>query len=278
MMYTLFVLLAFVSSLLSSIFGFGSAMIVLAIGPYFLPGHDVVALSAVLFAASTLTKTIAFRAHLHWPLVITITLGSLPFAYVGGLMLPLLSQEVLQRCLGILILTHVLLTQTKLRLLRRLQSLRGTHLQTDTGTDTDTDTDTAQVSTTVQMQQPIQQSAPQPGKIYLIAIAACYGFTSGLVGSGSVIKALFFRRLELSKEAFVGTMAATSVVATIGKIGAYTQTGLLHSGLRTPMLALIIVAITAVLIGRVTLRKIDSAVFTHGVTVLLIVAGIGLLF
>jgi uncharacterized membrane protein YfcA len=128
------------------------------------------------------------------------------------------------------------------------------------------------------LQQPIQQSAPQPGKIYLIAIAACYGFTSGLVGSGSVIKALFFRRLELSKEAFVGTMAATSVVATIGKIGAYTQTGLLHSGLRTPMLALIIVAITAVLIGRVTLRKIDSAVFTHGVTVLLIVAGIGLLF
>lgn len=275
MMYALFVLLAFVSSLLSGIFGFGSAMIVLALGPYFLPGHEVVALSAVLFAASTITKTIAFRAHLHWPLVMTITLGSLPFAYVGGLMLPLLSQDMLQRCLGLLILTHVLLTHTKLWLPGRF--LTSYFLPSNQDRHRRITTDGPGAAATSDTPQPIKQPARQPGQAYLIAIAASYGFTSGLVGSGSVIKALFFRRLELGKEAFVGTMAATSVVATIGKIGAYSQTGLLHGGLLTPMLALTIVAIAAVLISRVYLRKIDSTVFSHGVTVLLIVAGTGLL-
>ncbi len=263
MMYVLFTLLGFASSLISSVFGFGSAMVVLAVGPYLLPAHQVIALSAILFAASTVAKTFAFRSHIHWRLVGYITAGSLPFAYLGGLLLPHLSQSVLQRSLGMFVLVYVGLKIPAVNtafghVSRGLSQLRTT--------------------ASVKRAELAEVSAQKPpGKIFLIAVAASYGFASGLIGSGSIIKAIFFRQLEMRKEAFVGTMAATSVVATIGKIVAYVQTGLLHGGLATPIVTLIVVAVCAVVIGKRFLQKIDSELFNHGITLLVALAGLGLL-
>ena len=265
MIYGWFALLGFASSVLSSVFGFGSAMIVLALGPYFLPVHEVVALSAVLFIASTVTKTITFRSYLHWPLIGTITVGSLPFAYLGGLLLPHLSQQFLQRCLGVLIISYVCLQLPVIR--NALRSVQDQFVPRASASAS------ASASS-----KPDSSGAIDSSTARLIAVAAGYGFTSGLVGSGSVIKAIFFRQSGLEKEAFVGTMAATSVVATIGKLVAYTQTGLLHGPLLLPMLALVVAAVAAVLVGRTLLKKFDSTVFNRGVTLLLIVAAIGLLF
>ena len=115
------------------------------------------------------------------------------------------------------------------------------------------------------------------GRVQLLAVASTYGFFSGLVGSGSVIKAIFFRQLQLGKEAFVGTMAATSMVATIGKIAAYSQTGLLNRTMLPVIIALAAVAMAAALIGKRYLRKIDSRLFNNGVLVMLAVAALGLL-
>ncbi len=242
-MYALFALIGFSSTLLSSVFGFGSALLVLSIGPYLLPVHEVIALSAILFAASTITKTIVFRQSLDWSLVLIIAIGSLPFAYLGGMLLPLLSQPLLQIALGLLILASLAMKHPSIA--RSLRSSVG---------------DPADVS-----------------RYKLTTIAASYGLVSGLVGSGSVIKALFFRRMQLAKETFVGTMAATSVLASIGKIAAYTQSGLLHSQLLWPALAMLVAALAAVLIGRAVLLRIESRWFDTGVTVLMAVAACGLL-
>jgi len=258
MMYFLFVFLSFAGSLLSSVFGFGSAIVVLAIGPYLLPAHQVIALSAILFAASTLTKTIIFRAFLNWQLVGYITLGSLPFAYIGGILLPYLSQQMLQRCLGLLILIYVFLQSAGIN----RESRR-------------TNPDTASRNSESEACIAVQIGAF--GRFQLTAVSACYGFASGLVGSGSVIKAMFFRRMHLRKEAFVGTMAATSLVATIGKITAYSQNGLLQREMLPLIITLVAAAVVAACIGRRYLKKIDSTIFNNGVLVILIIAAVGLI-
>lgn len=252
-MYLLFVALGFASSLLSSVFGFGSAIIVLAIGPYILPAHHVVVLSAILFGASTLTKTLLFRAHLQWKLVACIAIGSLPFAYVGGRLLPLLSAEALRLSLGTMILGYVAL---------KVLAATPTRLYHHTSNPLAT---------------PSKVRAQTTGKMQLVAIAAGYGFTSGLVGSGSVIKALFFREAGLGKEAFVGTMAATSVLATLGKLIAYIHSGLFITEFVLPAAGLVVAAFTAALAGKFCLQRIDSSLFDSGVNLLLVIAGVGLL-
>jgi len=264
-MYFLFVLLGFAGSLLSSLFGFGSAMLVLAIGPYLLPAHQVIALSAILFAASTLTKTIIFRAFLNWQLVGYITLGSLPFAYMGGQLLPCLSQQTLHRCLGVLILIYVSLQSAAF--------YRGNY-RTNPNTASHI-LDSNKKATGSEASRAVENGAT--GKFLLIIVSAGYGFASGLVGSGSVIKAMFFRRLHLCKEAFVGTMAATSLVATIGKITAYAQNGLLQREMLPLMITLVAAAALAAFIGRRYLKRINSKIFNNGVLVLLIIAAMGLL-
>lgn len=242
-MYALFALIGFASTLLSSVFGFGSALLVLSIGPYLLPVHEVIALSAILFAASTISKTIVFRHTLDWSLVLIIAVGSLPFAYLGGMLLPHVSQPLLQIALGLLILVSLALKHPSVaRCLKTRDS-----------------------------------SAAGASRLKLTLIAAGYGIVSGLVGSGSVIKALFFRRMQLAKETFVGTMAATSVLASIGKITAYAQSGLLHSQLIWPALAMLVAALAAILIGRAVLLRIENRWFDTGVTVLMAVAATGLL-
>jgi len=131
--------------MIAAVFGFGSAMLVLAIGPHIIPVGEAIALSAVLFAASTITKTIVLRDHLDWRIVGIMAIASVPFAYVGGLVLPLLDPVLAKRLLGLMILVY-LCTQSL--------SLPRFKLAT-------------------------------PG---LLAGSALYGFLSGLLGSGSVIK------------------------------------------------------------------------------------------
>jgi len=60
----------------------------------------------------------------------------------------------------------------------------------------------------------------KPNTLMLVTGSAAYGFISGLLGSGNLVKVVLFRELSLSKEAFVGAMAATSVVANAAKLAA----------------------------------------------------------
>lgn len=233
MSYLLFVLAAFAASLVSAVFGFGSAMLVLAIGPHLIPVEEAIALAAVLFAASTITKTILFREHMDWKVVGVMALASVPFAYAGGLLLSQMDPALTRRLLGLMILSYLALSYFKPPTIR----------------------------------------LGMPG----IAIgSAAYGFVSGLLGSGSVIKVVMLRELNITREAFVGAMAATSVLASGAKIIAYSQTGLLKPDLWLAMLGLTIAAISAALIGRRTLSKISVTGFDVGVRVLLGIAAIAL--
>lgn len=235
MEYWLFVTLGFIASAVAAVFGFGSAMIMLAFGPYLVGAEQAIALSAVLFGASTLTKSLLFRKHLDWKVVAIMATASVPFAYLGGLMMPLLPNGMLARLLGVMILIYLLIS--------RFDVLPRFRIGT-------------------------------PG---LVAGSAAYGLASGLVGSGNIIKVVMFREMNITREAFVGAMAATSVLASFAKITAYWQGNLLNDSMMMLIAALVAVAVSAALLGRSTLRAISSDWFDRGVRLLLLFAAIGLL-
>ena len=231
----LFVILGFAASIVSSLFGFGTALIVLALGPHFLPVKETIALATVLFVASTLTKTVLFAKLVDWRVIAIMALASLPFSYFGASLVADMPAGLLKRLLGAMILVYVFVT-------------------------------------TIDRFPKFQIGTPG-----LIAGSAAYGFVSGLLGSGNLVKAIMFREMRFSKEAFVGSMAATSVLSNIAKLTAYTKAGLLHAGLAAPMVGLVISAVVVAIVGRKLLRKMSASQFETGLKVVLVVSAVGLL-
>lgn len=111
----------------------------------------------------------------------------------------------------------------------------------------------------------------------IITGSAIYGFVSGMLGSGNIIKAVIFREMQLSKQAFVGTMAASAVLSNIAKLTAYTQSDLLGREYTATIIALIVVAIFAALIGSKILRVMPIKHFEVGIQIVLLVSAVGLL-
>ncbi|WP_338531882.1 sulfite exporter TauE/SafE family protein [Nitratireductor thuwali] len=224
-----------IGSLASAVFGFGTALLVLAIGSHVLPIKEVIVLATVLFAASTTTKTVLFGRQIEWKVVAIMAIASLPFAYLGAQALAVVPADHIKRLLGLMILIYIVLTACKL-----LPSFR-------------------------------------IGTAGLLVGSALYGFISGFLGSGNLVKVVIFRELKFTKEAFVGAMAATSVLSNFAKLASYWQTGLLTAEMVWPALALVVSAIVAAVIGQMILNKLNASAFETGVQVLLGVSAVTLL-
>ncbi|MCB1509809.1 MAG: sulfite exporter TauE/SafE family protein [Hyphomicrobiaceae bacterium] len=233
--YTLFVAIGLIGSLASAVFGFGTALLVIAVGSHVIPVKDAIALGTVLFTASTVTKTGLFAKHIDWKVVAVMAIGCLPFAYLGAQTLAVVPGDIIKRMFGLMVLIYLALSLTgwlpKFRI----------------------------------------------GLVGLGIGSAIYGFVSGLLGSGNLIKVMMFREMNITKEAFVGAMAATSVMSNFAKVASYTQSGLLRAEMAWPIVALVASAVIASFIGRAILRKIRAETFEIGVKVLLAVAAAALL-
>ncbi|NKB78147.1 MAG: TSUP family transporter [Gammaproteobacteria bacterium] len=233
--YLLFILLGFGSALVSAVFGFGTALILLSLGSYLLPIKETIALATVLFIASTVTKTVVFGKHIDWKLVGIMSVISVPFAYIGAELLYDLPGELLKRCLGGTILVYLLL--------ERYQWFPRVKVGT-TG---------------------------------IVLGSAAYGFMSGLLGSGNIVKVMIFREMKISKESFIGAMAATSVLTNVAKLNSYSTTDLLDVTQIWAMVGLVFSAVSAVFIGRLFLRKITVSQFQNGLQLVLFASAAGLL-
>ncbi len=231
-----FVALALAGSLVAAVFGFGSALIVLTAGPYLIPVTDAIALSAVLFGASTLTKTLLYWRQIDWKIVAVMAVASVPFAYLGAELVSVINPEVLRRMLAVMILLY--LTLDTFDLIPRFKI----------------------------------------GMAGLIGGSAAYGFASGLMGTGSLIKVVMFREMNISKQAFVGAMAASSVLASFSKIVSYSRANLLHADMMPVILALVVMAVAAALIGRRFLLHLSTRGFEIGLRIILAIMAAGLLF
>jgi len=233
--YVLFVLVGTIGSLASAIFGFGTALLVLAVGSHILPVKETIALATVLFTASTVTKTFLFGKHIDWKVVVIMAIACLPFSYLGAQLLVVVPADHIKRLLGAMILIYLILSVTG-----RMPTIR-------------------------------------IGTVGLVTGSALYGFVSGFLGSGNLIKAIMFREMKITKEAFVGAMAATSVMSNFAKLTSYTQTGLLHADMFWPALALVISSVIAAFIGRAVLARLETRNFETGIQILLATAAAALL-
>lgn len=233
--YIAFVLLAFASSLVSAVFGLGTALLLLSLGALVLPIKEAIALATLMFLVAGITKTLLFRGDIDWRVAAWVTIGSLPFAYIGAGLVDTVPAELLKKMLGIMLLCYLLVNFSGWQLALKKQ------------------------------------------RSGLFAGACLYGFLSGLLGSGNIIKAILFRGMSLDKEAFVGIMAATSVLTNIAKLIAYSKDGLIGEQHIYVIPALIISAVSAALVGRYLLQKISIHSFQHGVSVVLACAAISLL-
>ncbi len=236
MEYVLFVGVGLVGSLVSAVFGFGTALLVLAVGAHILPVKETIALATVLFAASTVTKTFLFSRVIDWRTIAIMVVSSVPFAYLGADLLVDLPTEMARRLLAGMILLYM-----ALRLTDRLPRIE----------------------------------IGLPG---LFVGSALYGFVSGLLGSGNLIKVVLFREMRISKEAFVGAMAASAVLNNLVKLASYTSNGLLTADMAIPIAALAASGVVAAFVGRAILKRLKVKVFETGVQVLLAVAAAALLF
>ena len=233
--YLLFVLVGLVGSIASAVFGFGTALLVLAIGSHILPVKETIALATVLFTVSTVTKTALFARHIEWKTVAVMALGCLPFAYLGAELLAMAPPDLIKRLLGSMILAYLALS-----LADRLPTIK-------------------------------------IGTVGLIGGSALYGFASGFLGSGNLIKVIIFREMKITKEAFVGAMAATSVMSNFAKLTSYVRTGLLTTEMAWPAIVLGLGAIGAALLGRAILKKLNVKEFELGVQILLGISAVALL-
>ncbi len=233
--HILFVALAFFASFISAVIGFGTALVVVALGAHILPIKQVISLAGVLFVTLTLSKAILFRHNVDWKLVILLSLSSFPFAFLGGALLEYVPAEILKRLLGVLVLAYLILTTFEL-------------LPTFT-----------------------------LGRVGLSIGSALYGFLSGLLGSGNVVIAMMFRELNITKEAFVGAMAATAVLANIAKLLAYINAGMYTHEMKAPIISLVITGLIVVFLGRHIVRKITVYQFELGFKVVLAVSAVSLL-
>jgi uncharacterized membrane protein YfcA len=229
-----FIFIAFVASFASAIFGFGSALLVLAFGSLVLPVKETIALATVLFTAATVTKTLLFRSVIDWKVAGIMSFACLPFAYLGAQMLALAPTELVKPVLGLMILIYIGLSIAK-----RLPTFR-------------------------------------LGLLGLLAGSALYGFVSGFLGSGNVIKVVLFREMQITKEAFVGAMAATAVLSNLVKLTSYARSGLLTPDMTSSAIALVLVAVSVALAGRFVLRKLSADAFQTGVQILLGIAALAL--
>lgn len=63
--------------------------------------------------------------------------------------------------------------------------------------------------------------------IAIVITGAAYGFLSGLIGSGGMIRTPLLMKMSLTKEALIGTAAAASLFSNIIKVISYSISGLI---------------------------------------------------
>lgn len=105
-----------------------------------------------------------------------------------------------------------------------------------------------------------------------------YGLFSGLISTGSVIKALLFSDIGLFKEKFVATMAYTALFMNLIKIIIYSQYELLTVDEVPILIGLFLASYLGVFIGKKILSRIDKNIFEVIVYIMLILSAIKMMF
>jgi uncharacterized protein len=226
---------AFLASAISTITGFGSALILISISSMIFGIKWSIAITTFLYAFNTITKTILFRKHIDWYLTFLITVTAIPGVIGGSYFLLKSDASIIKSGLAIIALVYLVVD-----LLKRENTLK-------------------------------------LNQLVLLTAGAVYGFLSGAVGTGSIIKAMVFKRLKLEKKQFVATMAITALPLNICKIAIFTSGALIDLSDLPLILGLLIASLSGTLLGKYFLNKLPEHVFYYLVRIMLLAIAIKIL-
>jgi len=227
--------IAFIGTLVSSVFGFGSALILILFGSLIFPIKETIAITTIFFLIHTVVRTLVFREHIDWPISKVVIISSIPFTVVGAVLMVRAPTLLLEQILGISVLLHI--ANKYLKVFPKIKFNRA----------------------------------------MLIGTGAVYGFTTGIIGTGAVIKAAVFSHLGLRKERFIATMAVTAVAINVIKVPIFTSYGLVSRENWWLVIGFTIIALIGAQIGKLVIRRIDPHAFKKVIDVLLVITAISLL-
>lgn len=96
-----------------------------------------------------------------------------------------------------------------------------------------------------------------------------YGFASGFLGSGNLIKGSFLSSLGFSKESYLGTYAVTSLAMNIPKVVMYSATGIIERNMLMVSLPFLFLSLIGTAGGKIFLKKIPEQAFSLAVHIFL---------
>lgn len=232
----IFLGIATLSSAVSTVVGFGSALILISATTLVYDIKWSIAITMFLYFFNTTTKTVVFREHIDRPLTLKIYATAFPGVALGSLFLLQVDATYAYLLLGFLSLLYLAL-------------------------------DLIGKNTKLAITTPI---------LYLSGLV--YGFLSGAAGTGGIIKVLVFRQIQLPKEQFVATMAATAMPLNIVKIGIFVYGGLLVWQDIPIIIGLLLASFLGVYLGKRILSHVSEVLFNHLVRLMLLGLSLRLLY
>src|ERR1700752_1750914 len=108
MLVMLFLLLAFCSEIAGTVAGFGSSVFFVPLAGFFLPFHEVLALTSILHVFSNTAKLVLFGRHVRWRLLILLGVPSIVFVVIGAVLSARVEFKFTELLLGLFLIAFSL--------------------------------------------------------------------------------------------------------------------------------------------------------------------------
>jgi uncharacterized membrane protein YfcA len=221
---------------LSAVVGMAGGITLLALMLLFLEPMVAIPVHGAVQLVSNLSRTVAQREHVRWPLLLRFGAPLLPAAFAGLALSRAVPRGIAEIGIGV----FVLIFTWRPAWLRFGGSGRG-------------------------------RAAGDPGR-RLLAAGGVVGFFSTTVGATGPLMAPFFLRLGLERRSLIGTQAACQSLQHLAKIVVFGAVGFAFRDWLGPLLALATTAIAGTWVGTKLLDRVSEddfrALYTGVLTVI----------
>lgn len=249
--YSLLFLSGLLSSFLSGVAGHGGALLLLPVLSFIYPGSKAIfGIVMIYYFAMNLSRLYIYRKSILWWIWWPLTVGALLTVSLGAWSIERLSFEGIQLVLGLFVVTYV-----------------------------------AYESRTGSISPSIRPADDRGGvyrsargrSFFLFLVGLPYGFLSGLLSSGSVVRTPALLRLGILKEEFIATTSASSLPVNISKIFLYSHYGFLTTAVLPRGFLLATAAVVGTALSRHLLLRLSPGVFRKLVLGMLFFIGLSLI-
>lgn len=233
-----FYTLVLASSALSTAFGVGSFVLIPIFILYF-DAKESVAIISLYFIFQNIAKLLFFWRFVDWGISKQLLIYALPGALLGSALLLQINIIIFQKILGAAILLYVAANILKSK-----------------------------------------KITPSPPKkyFYISILSFLYGFSSGVIGSGNAVKGPLLTSAGLTKEIYIATYAATSILLNIPKILIYGYGGLINTSVAFHSIPLLAASILGTYFGKKFITKVSESKFNLVVNIFFILSAITLIW